>query len=113
MHLKEHQAHVEALVDEAKDLERRASEAATEHIRQIKARRASRPDNEELVKALTTVIEARTAQLEAIRQLRDVLVDAAVAEPQTTRWERRRLRRTLERGVASMRSGVTDLEKLV
>lgn len=108
MDLQTHRAHVEALVRRAEDLERRASDAAAEHIRRYEAERDSHPGNMKLLTALAGLAAANKQLLEAIRQLHHLVMETAGSEPPTTRS--RRVRRHLTKLVAEMEGVIPQME---
>lgn len=106
-----HRAFVEALVRRAGELERRAAGSADEVYRSMEPLRDDAGAVEaELVKAINTLIAATTEVLAATERMHLAIARVAEEEPQRTRWQRWRVRRMLQRAIASMERGVVDLE---
>jgi hypothetical protein len=105
-----HRAFVRALVRRAEELERRAAISAADHIRRAESLRAASIGHDSLVEAVDTLIEAVEQMHVAAEHLHHAIVRVVNEEPQATRWQRRRVRRMLNKAIRLLERGVVDLE---
>jgi hypothetical protein len=106
-----HRVFIRDLLLRSEELKRRAAISAAEQVRRAESLRAESIGYPRALEAVDTLISAVEEMHAALEYLHHTIGRVADEEPQSTRWQRWRVRRLLSKGMRRFERGVMALEK--